>query len=44
MARVRLDRVRAPVDHEVGTILHFTERARDLADKLCRDLTGAMSQ
>ncbi len=42
--RVALGRVAAPVDDEVGPVLDFAQRARDLAAQLGGYLSGAVSE
>ncbi len=44
MPRMTFGRIAAPVDNEVGSLLHFTERARYLATQLSGDFGWAMSQ
>jgi hypothetical protein len=43
MSGMRLDRVRAPVDQQVRTILHLTKRARDLTNQLRTDFARAVA-
>ena len=42
--RMALGRVAAPVDDEIGPVLHFAERTRDFATQLGGDLGGTVSQ
>ncbi len=44
VSRMTLGRIAAPVDDEVGSLFHFTERARYLATQLSGDFGRAMSQ
>ena len=44
MPRVAFGRVAAPVDNEVGSLLHFTERAGYLATQLSGDFGRTVSQ
>ena len=44
VSRMTLGRIAAPIDDEVGSLFHFTERAGYLATQLSGDLGRAMSQ
>ena len=44
MARMALGRIAAPIHDEVGSLLHFAERASDFATQLGGDLGGTVSQ
>ena len=42
--RMAFCRVATPIDNEIGSLFHFTERARYLATQLSGDLGRTMSQ